>query len=152
MTFREAKVGDIPQIQVVRNAVKENMLSDPSLVTDKDCEEYITRRGKGWVCEVDDTIVGFSIADLVDDNIWALFIHPLHEKKGIGLVLHQLMLDWFFSQGKAQAWLSTASASRAELFYRRAGWQQAGITMTGEIKFEMTAAAWKQLRPGIALA
>lgn len=30
MNLREAKVEDIPQIQVVRKAVKENTLSDPS--------------------------------------------------------------------------------------------------------------------------
>ena len=36
MIFREAQISDIQQIQIVRNAVKENVLSDPSLVTDKD--------------------------------------------------------------------------------------------------------------------
>ena len=53
MNFREATVTDIPQIQRVRNAVKENVLSDPALVSDTDCIDYITRRGKGWVCEAD---------------------------------------------------------------------------------------------------
>ncbi|WP_245365372.1 hypothetical protein [Chryseobacterium scophthalmum] len=46
MIIREARVEDIPQIQVVRNSVKENTLSNPDLVTDKDCEEFITERGK----------------------------------------------------------------------------------------------------------
>jgi len=50
MIFREAIVSDIPQIQVVRHAVKENVLSNPALVTDHDCKEFITERGKGWVC------------------------------------------------------------------------------------------------------
>ena len=45
MHFREATTADIPQIQLVRNAVRENVLSDPTLVTDADCEEFITRRG-----------------------------------------------------------------------------------------------------------
>lgn len=39
MIIREAKIEDIAQIQIVRNSVKENTLSDPNLVTDKDCEE-----------------------------------------------------------------------------------------------------------------
>ena len=84
MIFRQAVSGDIPQIQVVRNAVKENMLSDPALVPDSDCENYINQRGRGWVCEISGTIVGFSIIDLVDHNVWALFVHPDHDKKGIG--------------------------------------------------------------------
>lgn len=84
MIFREAKIDDINQIQIVRNSVKENMLLDPNLITDEDCIEFMTVRGKGWVCEMDNKIVGFAIADLKDNNIWALFIDPEFEKKGIG--------------------------------------------------------------------
>src|SRR6478672_11823920 len=98
MIFREATIKDIPEIQIVRNAVKENQLSNPALVSDADCENYLTIRGKGWFCEVDKTVVGFSIADLVDNNIWALFIHPDHEGKGFGKRLHRVMLDWYFGQ------------------------------------------------------
>ena len=76
MTIREASVADIKQIQIVRNSVKENTLSDPGLVTDHDCEHYMTNRGKGWVCQIDSKIVGFAIADLIANNIWALFVHP----------------------------------------------------------------------------
>lgn len=39
MILREAKIADISQIQIVRNVVKENRLSDPALVPDKDVEE-----------------------------------------------------------------------------------------------------------------
>lgn len=98
MTFREANNTDIKQIQIVRNAVTENTLSDPGLVTDADCLEFITQRGKGWVCEIDNQIVGFSIADLKGNNIWALFVHPSYDKQGIGRQLHDLMLNWYFKQ------------------------------------------------------
>ena len=47
MIFREATIADIKQIQIVRNSVKENTLSNPNLVTDEDCKEFITERGKG---------------------------------------------------------------------------------------------------------
>ena len=87
MIYREAEIKDIAQIQVVRNAVKENRLSDPALVPDKDVVEYITNRGKGWVCETENKIVGFSIVDLIDNNVWALFIDPDFEAKGIVYIL-----------------------------------------------------------------
>ncbi|WP_228420347.1 hypothetical protein [Chryseobacterium sp. 5_R23647] len=61
MIIREAKVEDISQIQVVRNSVKENTLSNPDLVTDKDCEKFITERGKGWVCKIDDKLQVFRL-------------------------------------------------------------------------------------------
>ena len=142
MLFREAQIADIQQIQIVRNSVLENTLSDPGLVTDEDVKEFISERGKGWVCEIDNLIVGFAIADLKEDNIWALFIHPDHEGKAIGRKLHQLMMEWYFEQGKENAWLSTGPKTRAEQFYRKAGWNETGITGKGEIKFEITAGQW----------
>lgn len=124
MIFREAQIRDIPQIQVVRHSVKENVLSNPALVTDKDCEEFLTVRGKGWVCEMDGTVVGFSIADLEENNIWALFVHPEHEAKGIGKRLHKEMLDWYFDQKRETVWLGTAPNTIAEKFYRLNGWRE----------------------------
>ena len=85
-------------MQVVRNAVKENILSNPALVSDKDCERFLFVRGKGWICEKNNIIVGFAIADLKENNIWALFVHPDHEAKGIGRKLYDGMLDWYFAQ------------------------------------------------------
>ena len=100
MIFREAQKADIPQIQVVRNSVIENTLSDPALVPDKDVEDYITRRGKGWICEVEGVVTGFAIIYLVDHNVWALFVQPGYDKKGMGKKLHDEMMNWYFKQTK----------------------------------------------------
>ena len=144
MVFREAQIGDIKQIQVVRNSVKENMLSNPALVSDKDVEDYITRRGKGWVCIIGESIVGFAIADLQDKNIWALFIHPDFERKGIGKKLHDDMLDWYFSKTDEPVWLGTSPGTQAEAFYRKVGWKEVGVHGKGEIKFEMSLGQWQR--------
>ena len=84
MSFREATIRDIDDIMVVRFSVLENVLNTPGLVTEKDCEEYLTRRGKGWVCEIDGQVVGFSIVDLQAHNIWCLFVRPEQEARGVG--------------------------------------------------------------------
>ncbi len=143
MNIREATIDDIKQIQIVRHSVTENTLSDPNAVTDEDCKEFITVRGKGWVCEIDNQIVGFAIADLKDNNIWALFLRPEFEKKGIGTQLHNIMLDWYFKQTMNTVWLGTSPNTRAEAFYRKAGWAEIGTHGDGEIKFEMTYLDWK---------
>ena len=130
---------------MVRNAVKENTLSDPSLVTDEDCESFLINRGRGWVCETQNKIVGFSIADLQDHNVWALFVHPAYEKKGIGKMLHDIMLHWYFSITTTTLWLGTSPHTRAEQFYRKAGWIENGVHGKNEIKFEMTAKLWEKL-------
>lgn len=144
MTIREAQTGDIQEIQVVRNSVKENTLSDPALVSDEDCLEYLTIRGKGWVCEINEEIVGFSIVDLKENNVWALFLKPEFEKQGIGQSLHNIMLDWYFEQTKEKLWLGTAPNTRAEAFYRKAGWKENGMHGKNEIKFEMTPETWEE--------
>ncbi len=145
MIYREATIADIPQIQVVRNLVKENMLSDPSLVTDEDCLQFLTVRGKGWVCVINERLAGFAIADLQDHNIWALFMDPVHEGKGIGKELHRLMMDWYFSQTDLPVWLGTAPGTRAEEFYLRQGWRKVGVVNKGEVKFEMSKGDWEKL-------
>jgi ribosomal protein S18 acetylase RimI-like enzyme len=119
MNIREATLADIPEIQIVRNSVTENTLSDPGLVTDEDCAIYLTMRGKGWVCVQDGAIVGFAIADLLEYNIWALFVHPAFEQQGIGKQLHNIMLAWYFSQTQHPVWLSTTPHTRAALFSKK---------------------------------
>ena len=90
-------------------------------------------------------IVGFAIVSVVDHNVWALFIQPSHDKKGIGKKLHDEMMNWYFSQTSDTIWLGTAPHTRAEGFYRSAGWKETGMHGKGEIKFEMTAVDWRRL-------
>lgn len=142
MSIRAATINDIKQIQTVRNLVKENVLSNPNLVTDEDCELFLTKRGKGWVDEVDERIVGFSIVDIKEQNVWALFVHPDFEHRGIGRKLHDAMLNWYFNQTEETIWLGTAPKTRAEAFYKKAGWIEIGMHGNNEIKFEMTYTNW----------
>ena len=146
MIFREANINDIKQIQIVRHSVRENVLSNPTLVTDEDCEEFLTKRGKGWVCEIENNIIGFAIADLKENNIWALFVQPEFEKKGIGKKLHAIMLNWYFTQTKKDVWLGTAPNTRAATFYRLHGWKEVGTHGKGEIKFEMDFDEWEKIK------
>ena len=146
MVFRDARLEDIAQMQIVRGSVKENALSNPGLVRFQDYENFLAKRGKGWACEVGNRIVGFAIVDMVDNNVWALFVDPAFEAKGIGKKLHDSMLDWYFTQTTTTLWLGTAPNTRAERFYRTQGWREAGVHGKGEIKFEMTKEMWPQLR------
>ena len=144
MIYREAKTEDIEAYMKVRMAVKENVLNNLALVTYDDNVNYITVRGKGWVCETENTIVGFAIADLKDHNIWALFVQPEYEGKGIGKKLHDMMLNWYFDQTNETVWLGTAPGTRAEKFYTKAGWKNVGVVNKGEIKFEMSYDEWME--------
>ena len=148
MIFREAQLGDIEQIQIVRNAVKENMLSNSALVSDADVKEFLLVRGKGWVGEINKVVVGFAIVDLKEHNVWALFVRPQHAQKGIGKALHQLMMDWYFEQTNTTIWLGTSPGTRAEKFYTLMGWKPAGNHGNKEVKFEMSFENYNACRVG----
>jgi len=145
MIIREANTNDIAGMHKVRVAVRENSLPDPDRITKKEYEDFLIHRGKGWVCEIDDEIVGFSIVSVLDNNVWALFVDPFYEGKGIGKRLHHEMMNWYFSRTEETIWLGTAPKTKAERFYQKAGWRQTGVRPNGEIRFEMTKKDWKEL-------
>ncbi len=143
MIFREATLADIPQLQHIRVSVKENVLYDPSVVPVSDVTHFLAVRGKGWLCATDDVVAGFAIANLQGNNIWALFVMPGYEGKGIGRGLQKIMLDWYFGQTDKTVWLGTAPRTRAEEFYLRSGWKATGMKANGETGFEMSYEHWK---------
>ena len=95
---------------------------------------------------MNDRIVGFAIVDVLKKNVWALFVHPDYEKKGIGRQLHDVMLNWYFTNGNDFLWLCTAPQTRAEAFYKKAGWHCVGLMENGELKFEMQQKQISDLR------
>ena len=142
MAIRFATVEDIPQLQYIRGAVKENVLNNPLLVSYNDYVSLLTENGKGWVYQLQNAIAGFAMVDIQKNNIWALFVDPDHEQKGIGRMLHDEMLSWYFQNHQPPLWLTTAMGTRAEQFYRLSGWEQIGINASNEIIFEITPEVW----------
>jgi GNAT superfamily N-acetyltransferase len=90
------------------------------------------------VHEESDKVVAFGIADHARRNIWALFVAPGFEGQGIGSRLLEVMVTWLFEQGRERLWLTTEQNTRAERFYRAAGWQSAASAADGEIRFELS--------------
>ena len=144
MIFREATINDIDNCKIVRMAVNENVLNDSTLVTRADYVDYLSKHGKGWVCEIEKQIVGFSIVGLAERNVWALFMLPKFEGKEIGGALHDLALDWCFMQISETIWLGTEPKTKAEIFHKRRDWIEVGIHGETETKMEMTAESWSK--------
>lgn len=137
MFIREALLGDIPEMHRIRMAVKENVLTNPLAVQEADYLPFLSPPNKGWVCEVADQITGFSIVDTAEKEVWALFVNPLFEGRGIGARLHDVMVTWYFSQDKTELILGTEPGTRAEGFYLHKGWVAIGQKSNGEIIFKM---------------
>lgn len=139
--IREATLKDITEMQLIRNTVRENVLSNPALVTRQDYEDYLSEKGRSWVCVVDGALVGFAAVDLQNNNVWALFVKVGQEGKGYGKQLHDVMVNWYFAQSETPLWLSTDPGTRAERFYLRQGWTCVGSFGQQEVKFEMSKLA-----------
>ena len=125
--------------------MKENQLSNPGLVTDQDCEAYITIRGKGWVCEINNRIAGFATAGLKDHCIRALFIHPDHERKGIANNSTTSCLPGI-SKNKNNRLAGDFAVYKSREVLLSGRWKAVGKHGQGEMKFEMSYEAWSELR------
>ena len=137
-TLRQATRADVAGMQRLRRAVRENRLVS-RVIADAEVIEAIERRGRGWVVEHDGLLVAFAIGDATDGSVWALFVDPLHEGRGHGRRLHEIMVEWLHSQGHALIWLTTDPGTRAQRFYERAGWLGRGPQANGELRFERGA-------------
>ncbi len=133
--IRSAHLSDIPRLMEIRGRVRENRLADPSKVTPVD---YVCRIKAGhlWVGEQDGRVAGFSACDAASCRIWALFVEPDCEGRGIGAALLARAVDALAANGCVKAQLTTDSGTRAEAFYRHLGWREAGFC-GGEMVFEL---------------
>jgi GNAT superfamily N-acetyltransferase len=132
--IRKATRHDIPRITEIRAGVRENKLRDPSRVTIEDVCWFIDNPGI-FVCESGGKIVGFSAADPRNGNISALFVEEDYEGRGIGQALFERACGVLVEARSPRMWLTTWPGTRAEQFYRRAGWRVVG-TVDGNLVFE----------------
>jgi GNAT superfamily N-acetyltransferase len=140
MRIREAVEGDIAPMHAIRLAVRENVLSDSSWLTPEVYRGYLAAGGDGctWVAEVDGRVVGFSTARLFERDIWALFVEPGFERRGIGRALLDAATTWLFARGADVIELGTTPSTRADRFYREAGWQRGAMTGRGDVLYRLT--------------
>lgn len=122
VSFRRACSADIPAMSAIRLSVRENVLSDPGRVTLQMYEDFLDRDGRGWVAQVDGTLVAFSYAEREAASIWALFVDPRHEGLGLGRALLDLAVAWLFELGHERVRLRTTPGTRADRFYQARGW------------------------------
>lgn len=126
--FRQATDSDIPAMSAIRLSVKENVLSDPSKVTERMYRDYLELLGRGWVAEVDGEIAGFCYADKTNASIWALFVSQEYEGRGLAKDLLRLAVDWLFDQGHERVQLTTSAGTRADRFYANQGWTRTALS------------------------
>jgi len=132
--IRKATRHDVPRIMEIRAGVRENRLRDPSRVTMEEVFWFIDNPGI-FLWEENGCIAGFSASDPRTGNIFALFVDERYERRGIGKALFERACNVLMDAGCTRMWLTTWPGTRAERFYRKAGWRVTGID-NGNLIFE----------------
>ena len=98
----------------IRTSVPENHQSREELasigVTPRRIREMLVTTSRAWIAEEGRQAVAFSMADSAEATVFAMFVRPGYEGRGLGRALMQAAEDWLFSKGLDEIWLLTGSA------------------------------------------
>lgn len=139
ITIRSAQPSDVDAIFVVRTAVTENHLSREEMrqmgITEDAVTGMIMQSPCAWVAVDNDVIVGFSMILPEEGCLFAAFVLPEYENRGIGRRLVLAAESELFKHHEI-VWLETAKTSRAVLFYTRLGWGNETAIDDGDVRLE----------------
>jgi GNAT superfamily N-acetyltransferase len=134
---RTATAADVPAIFSVRTAVTENLLTRPQLaqlgITEESVTNMLGTTHGGWCVDGNEELAGFAMADHRDGTVFALFVRPGYERRGIGSGLLAEAVAWLSAQGYDRVTLTTDAGTRAFQFYEAMGWRHTGRNEHGEI-------------------
>ncbi|OLU23651.1 GNAT family N-acetyltransferase [Pseudomonas sp. PA15(2017)] len=140
-TIRPASVADIDSLFDIRTSVTDNHLSREQLdelgITAEALQQAIEAAPCGWVAELGGVPVGFAMVDFDAGELFALFVRPQHEGKGLGKRLLEAAEQALFAR-HALIYLITDGdeAIRANGFYSRQGWLQVSEVDDRDVRYE----------------
>lgn len=127
--YRELTPEDLEEVFQVRIRTWHNPHGARELVglgiTPASVLEKMRTTHRGWVALSGAQIVGFSMADRSDGELWVIAVLPEFEGRGIGRALLSQAEGWLGSCGWSEVWLTTDinESLRAVGFYRHLGWK-----------------------------
>lgn len=149
MQLRVASVNDVETLFEIRCSVVENHQSREELATLGVTVEsvramiassdYITTIAEVST-DAENRPVGLTMAQISEAYIFACFVRPGFEGRGIGRALMEAAETGLRQAGVRRAWLSTGPEPglRAPGFYRHLGWIDDGHLDDGQIRFIKT--------------
>lgn len=141
MTFqiRPARPDDRDAIFRIRTSVTENVLTMADLadrgITPDSIADMIAHEPCAWLATADGVPLGFAMIDPTEACLFAAFVLPEQEGRGIGRALVATCENALFAR-HAVIWLETAAHSRAAGFYRHLGWGNETPLGGGDLRLE----------------
>jgi GNAT superfamily N-acetyltransferase len=139
--IRAMRADDMGDTFAVRTSVTENALSLEQLermgITPASVAASLDGRARGWVAEEEGVVVAFAIADAGTRSIFALFVAPGYEGRGLGSALLARAVRWLQGESSGAIWLTTAPDTRAAALYARRGFVVTGREPDGSLRLEL---------------
>lgn len=144
VSLRAAGPSDVPVLFDVRLSVTENAMTREELaaagVTPESVATALGADACAWLADVGEKAAAFAMADRQEGCVFAMFVRPGFEGRGLGRALMAEAERCLF-RDHGTIWLNTGADAdlRAHGFYRRLGWRMAGPAGNGEVRYEKTA-------------
>ncbi|WP_395607961.1 GNAT family N-acetyltransferase [Pseudomonas sp. B22129] len=127
MLIRVATEDDVDTLFAIRTSVQQNHLSREQLaglgITPQVLAEGIREAPCVWIAEVDGQPAAFSMADLAQGEVFAMFVRPAYEGLGLGRQLMAVTEAALFERHETLFLITDGREEiRANGFYRRLGW------------------------------
>ncbi|HCM9647843.1 TPA: GNAT family N-acetyltransferase [Enterobacter bugandensis] len=104
-------------------------------ITENVVTDMIEKSRCAWVAVDDGKVIGFSMILPDEGCLFAAFVLPEYEGKGVGRSLVELAEQELFKHHKT-AWLETDKNSRAAKFYMQLGWVKKENVSESDIRLE----------------
>lgn len=139
--IRTATPDDVDTLCAIRTSVVQNHLSLEQMaglgITPQVLSDTLRAAPCGWIAEVDGQAAGFSMVDLDEGEVFAMFVLPSHEKLGLGCQLMAVAEAALFEHHDTLYLVTDGRDEiRANGFYQRLGWSVVGPVDGDDVRYE----------------
>ncbi|NVZ18391.1 GNAT family N-acetyltransferase [Pseudomonas costantinii] len=146
IVVRLATLVDIDTLFAIRTSVVQNHLSREQMtdlgITPQVLADSIREAPCVWIAEVDGRPAAFSMVDLAEGEVFAMFVQPAYEGHGLG---RQLMAVAEAALFECHDTLFLITDGRDEIrangFYQRLGWSVVGRVDGDDVRYEKSRAS-----------
>lgn len=139
--LRLATADDVETLFDIRTSVTQNHLSREQLaeqgITADLLRGLAQRQSSIWLAEIDYVAAGFSMIDDTEGELFALFVRPEFEGRGVGRSLLRQAEKSLFGHFETIYLITDGGADiRANGFYQRHGWVQTERVDARDVRYE----------------
>jgi GNAT superfamily N-acetyltransferase len=138
IAYRQIIESDIPEVIEFLAPTGSNWRSIGKIPTSEvDPDSVLTRLQSGhsaWVAWANGGLIGFSMANRTNGEVWAMAIGPEWEGKDIDRELMRQAEAWLLSHGWAEIWAAVPPEENAHGFCNGPAWQDWNVRATDTSK------------------